>query len=139
MKGAYLSARYESRKEETDFSLSDFLLGNTELNADEQLQRHPDQALLERVMDDLKLEPLKDMPVTHLSNGQTRRARIAKALLAKPEVLLLDGPFSESVNSLLHTEALTLNKWDSILRHCSSCRAYSTAWQKHKRLASSSR
>src|SRR5579871_6098622 len=33
MRGAYLSARYESRREETDFSLRDFLLGNTELNA----------------------------------------------------------------------------------------------------------
>jgi ABC-type Mn2+/Zn2+ transport system ATPase subunit len=100
MRGAYMSARYESRKEETDFSLKDFLLGNTELNADDTLVRHPDEALLEQVMADLKLEQLIDMPVTHLSNGQTRRARIAKALLARPEVLLLDGPFSKSRPSL---------------------------------------
>ncbi|PWY66460.1 P-loop containing nucleoside triphosphate hydrolase protein [Aspergillus heteromorphus CBS 117.55] len=33
------------------------------------------------------------MPVANLSNGQTRRTRIAKALLNKPEVLLLDDPF----------------------------------------------
>lgn len=95
MRGAYMSARYESRKEETDFSLKDFLLGNTELNADEQLLRHPDPVLLRQIISNLRLESLVDMPVTHLSNGQTRRARIAKALLAKPEILLLDGPFSK--------------------------------------------
>lgn len=93
IRGAYLSARYESRREETDFNLGDFLLGNTELNADETLVQHPDESLLERVMDDLKLGSLREMPVTHLSNGQIRRAQIAKALLGRPEVLLLDGPF----------------------------------------------
>jgi molybdate transport system ATP-binding protein len=28
-----------------------------------------------------------------LSNGQTRRARLARAMLARPEVLILDDPF----------------------------------------------
>ncbi|KAF2429017.1 hypothetical protein EJ08DRAFT_718944 [Tothia fuscella] len=109
MRGAYLSARYESRKEETDFSLKDYLLGNTELNADESLLRHPDESFVQTVMEDLKLSSLEGMPVTHLSNGQTRRARIAKALLQRPEVLLLDGPFMgldpptlNLLSSLLH-------------------------------------
>lgn len=93
MRAAYMSARYESRKEETDFSLRDYLFGNTELNADEALARHPNQALMDQIMVDLKLETLEAMPVTNLSNGQTRRARIAKALLAQPELMLLDGPF----------------------------------------------
>ncbi|OMP86131.1 putative ABC transporter ATP-binding protein [Diplodia seriata] len=92
-KGAYMSARYESLREVTDWSVRDYLLGNTELNADESLTAKPPPDMVERVMRDLNLDALQHMAVSRLSNGQTRRARIAKALLARPELLLLDGPF----------------------------------------------
>ena len=92
LKGAYLSARYESRKEEGDWSLLNYLTGNTELNPSEN-KEGVDDALLNKVIKDLRLTNLLDMPVSNLSNGQTRRARIAKSLMGKPELLLLDGPF----------------------------------------------
>lgn len=100
VRGSYLSARYESRKEETDFTVLQFLRGQTSLNplegTDDICYEH--DKLLHQVVADLGLQKLLDMPLSNLSNGQTRRARIAKALLDKPEVLLLDDPFSMYFN-----------------------------------------
>ncbi|KAG9700402.1 P-loop containing nucleoside triphosphate hydrolase protein, partial [Aureobasidium melanogenum] len=93
VKGEYLSQRYEAHREVTDFSLLDYLEGNTELNALEKPADYLDSHLLADVIANLNLDPLLNLPVSNLSNGQTRRARIAKALLAKPKLLLLDGPF----------------------------------------------
>lgn len=103
VKGAYLSARYESRREETDFSVLSYLQGNTELNPSERVgEKGFDGDVLNKVIEDLRLGALINMPMSNLSNGQTRRARIAKALLGRPEVLLLDEPFSRKQNLTPH-------------------------------------
>ena len=94
-RGAYLSARYESRREDTDFTVMDYLTGNTDLNPlGEKGGREVNKENLAKVIGDLQLAALKDMPMRNLSNGQTRRAKIARALLGEPMVLLLDEPFS---------------------------------------------
>ena len=48
--------------------------------------------LFHLLVDKIGLTPLLDLPLITLSNGQTRRARIVKAILDHPELLLLDEP-----------------------------------------------
>lgn len=57
-------------------------------------QEGGDEGFLDKTVKALKLDHLLDIPLVALSNGQTRRARIARALLARPEVLILEEPFS---------------------------------------------
>ena len=42
----------------------------------------------------MRLEHLLDQPLTALSNGETRRTLLARSLLRRPRILLLDNPFS---------------------------------------------
>ncbi|POS82706.1 hypothetical protein EPUL_006839 [Erysiphe pulchra] len=91
-RGSYLSARYESRRENTDFCLRDYLEGKVQFNSLPNLRSNPLD--LRRVTTELGLADLIDIPVSNLSNGQKRRARIARALLRSPDILLLDEPFA---------------------------------------------
>ena len=50
--------------------------------------------LVDQLIENMNLLSLLDLPVLSLSNGQTRRARIVKAILSQPELLLLDEPLS---------------------------------------------
>lgn len=78
----YLSARFESFRDEFDYSLETVLK-----------QKCDDQALIDRAIDLLHLSELKHQWFVTLSNGQTRRAHLATALLKSPEVLIIDEPF----------------------------------------------
>ena len=115
-RGAYLSARYESLKEATDWSVLNYLEGKTELNpSEEEKAKHVDTSALEKVINDLRLGELIDMPVANLSNGQTRRAKIAKAILERPEVLLLD-----EVRNPIHSHSMHNNIAVSAARYALS-------------------
>ncbi|KAF8242746.1 P-loop containing nucleoside triphosphate hydrolase protein [Wilcoxina mikolae CBS 423.85] len=101
----YVSARYETLRERFDQTLMEWL----EASIDSRLNPYKDatpqrveeeareiqenQKLLERVMKELQLDDLREQAVMTLSNGQSRRARVAQALLKKPELLIVDEPF----------------------------------------------
>jgi len=62
----------------------------------------------------LKIEHLLDKPFMHLSSGQMQSANIARALLKKPDMLVLDEPTTsldhESKNSILNILASYLHE-----------------------------
>jgi len=56
---------------------------------------------LRKTSEALGVEKLLEGSLMNLSNGQQRRARIVKALLHDPEMLVLDEPYSQPNPPLL--------------------------------------
>lgn len=84
---SHLSARYEHFRDEFDISLTEFLC---------QALGVPNEAHnyeVSKIMHQLRLDGLGDRWVVGLSNGQMRRARLAKAMLKHPRLLLIDDPY----------------------------------------------
>lgn len=54
------------------------------------------QEAIDKVAEQLDIAHLLPLSFVKLSNGQTRRARIARALLRHPSMLILDEPLSKS-------------------------------------------
>ncbi|EGV60466.1 hypothetical protein PSN45_001776 [Yamadazyma tenuis] len=93
----YLSARYESYAYKGKLEMSDdvnsvknYIVGSNNYNSN---QSSVSEAEVNRVIDLFNLSHLRDKWVNSLSNGQLRRARIAKSVLHKPKLLIIDDPF----------------------------------------------
>lgn len=85
----HLSSRYEFFKDlEIDVKTRDFV-SNQSYNSN--LKLNTDK--LDYLLKSLSLDGLEDKFLTSLSNGQYRRARIAKVLYRDPSLLLIDDPF----------------------------------------------
>jgi molybdate transport system ATP-binding protein len=65
----------------------------------------PEHADASHVIEVLEIAPLLDRGVTHLSGGERKRVALARALLSRPNVLLLDEPLA-GVDLELRTRVL---------------------------------
>ncbi|WP_246522754.1 ATP-binding cassette domain-containing protein [Gemmata palustris] len=81
--GRYYQQRFEFSDSETPLSLEQFLRTGTSASGAE----------LAAICQRFGIADLLPQPFMTLSNGQTRRSRLARAMLSKPEVLVLDDPF----------------------------------------------
>jgi ABC-type molybdenum transport system ATPase subunit/photorepair protein PhrA len=81
----FYSERYEAYREADDLTLRNWLLAR---------MGDVDETKLRRTSEVLGVDKLLDGSLMNLSNGQQRRARIVKALLRDPEILILDEPYS---------------------------------------------
>ncbi|KAG7091397.1 hypothetical protein E1B28_010434 [Marasmius oreades] len=97
------SARYGAVHEEDKVTLRESLYASLGVVGDPfaSTEQHltlseQDEAIFHELADKMGLSPFMDLPIIALSNGQTRRARILKAVLRKPrvELLLLDEPLT---------------------------------------------
>jgi molybdate transport system ATP-binding protein len=80
--GHYYQQRFEFADSDEPLSLNQFLR-TSKATSDELLT----------VAEQLGIAGQLTQPFMTLSNGQTRRARLARALITKPELLILDDPF----------------------------------------------
>ncbi|GAA5986680.1 hypothetical protein JCM5350_001450 [Sporobolomyces pararoseus] len=84
------TARYYSIREEDKLTLRQSLIQTSSSTGPSSSS----SSELEELAELLKVKDLLDLPLITLSNGQTRRSRILKSLLKKPQLLILEEPFT---------------------------------------------
>ncbi|AET40297.1 uncharacterized protein Ecym_5557 [Eremothecium cymbalariae DBVPG len=95
---AHLSARYEFFKDEFDQTcmkfVQDNVVGSNNVGYEvSTTHRQINSSLYNYLMEKLDLQHLQDRWTMGLSNGQMRRARLARSLLKQPDIILVDDPF----------------------------------------------
>ncbi|CAI4037946.1 hypothetical protein SMKI_04G2830 [Saccharomyces mikatae IFO 1815] len=98
MPTAHLSARYEYFKDDYDQTCKQFIFdkasgSNAVSYKVETNDRKINMELYNVLIENLRLTSLQDRWVMGLSNGQMRRARLARSILKEPDLLLIDDPF----------------------------------------------
>ncbi|KAI5478478.1 ABC transporter [Pseudohyphozyma bogoriensis] len=87
------TARYYAIREEDKLTLKEHLKESMAVERG-AVERENTDAVIEDMAKLLQVDHLLDLPLVTLSNGQTRRARILKALLKQPELVILEEPFT---------------------------------------------
>lgn len=93
---AHLSARYESYShlgvldpsDDTN-SVFNYITGSNNYNNSLSV----DRKFVDELLDLFELKEIQDRWINSLSNGQLRRARLAKMLVFKPELAIIEDPF----------------------------------------------
>ena len=99
--GLYAQMRWNSTEEESTPAVADWLsfesvegIGPYELRTVTPAERAAFTRRRAPLLRALRLEHLLGRRLAELSNGETRRAFLARALLSRPRLLLLDEPFA---------------------------------------------
>ncbi|MBD0257227.1 MAG: ATP-binding cassette domain-containing protein [Cytophagales bacterium] len=88
----YYQQRFHSMDSDDFPTTREFLLGSNGVGEEPAPEGQARQ--LDRLAGLLRIAPLLDREVVKLSNGETKRVLITKALLQAPRLLLLDNPFT---------------------------------------------